>query len=87
MKYYVCAVRDRAADVYGQPMFFASIGVATRSFADGVNSGDKNSALCQHPEDFDLFLIAMYDDSDGSFVSEKPRQIAIGKDCVRSAQA
>lgn len=81
----VMSVRDRAADVFGQPMFVASRGGAIRSFGDEVNRADANNALHKHPEDFDLYELGIYDDSTASFTLEdKPRQLAIGKDLVRA---
>lgn len=82
MFYKIVAIRDRAADAYGVPAFVASIGAATRSFGDECNN--KESALGQHPEDYDLYLLGEYDDSVGVFLTEgPPRMIAVGKDMVR----
>lgn len=80
MKYVIMAVRDRAADVFAQPMFFNAVGSAVRSFSDAVNGNDQNSAVCQHPEDFDLYQLGVYNDEDGSFECHVPKQVAIGKD-------
>lgn len=83
MRYKIVAVRDRAADVFGQPFFVPSIGGAIRSFGDEVNRKDSNNAFSQHPEDFDLYLLGEYDDNDGSFATVAPKQVAVGKDLVR----
>jgi len=83
MIYHIVVVRDRAADVYAQPMFVTSIGSAIRSFGDEINRADQSNMLNAHPEDFDLFQLGTYDDSSGSFDVYSPRQIAIGKDLVR----
>ena len=83
MKYLVCALRDRAADVFGQPIFVNAKGSAIRSFSDEVNNPKKETSISQHPEDFDLYFLGHYDDADGSFeVSNRPEQIAIGKDLL-----
>lgn len=80
MKSVVIAVRDRAADVYGMPQCVATIGTAIRSFSDAVN-GAGESALQKHPEDFDLYHIAVYDDATAEFECvDPPRMIAVGKD-------
>jgi len=81
MIYYVCAVRDRATDVYGQPMFVAHVAAALRIFGDEINGSQ--SMLSRHPEDFDLYLLGEYDDASGSFNCGSPRQIAVGKDCKK----
>lgn len=79
MRLKVVAIRDRAADVYGQPAFVAAIGSAIRGFSDEVNG--KDGMLSQHPEDFDLYHLGEYDDATGMFTQdERPKQIAIGKD-------
>lgn len=85
MKYVMLAVRDRAADVFGQPFFQTSIGGAIRSFSDEINRKGDNNMLAQHPEDFDLYELGSYDDNAADFeILAKPRQVAVGKDCVRS---
>lgn len=84
MKYKVVTVRDRAADLFGQPNFVLSLGVAIRSFGDNVkvpSTADRPNPLYDHADDFDLFLLAEYDDETGEFQNEeRPKQIAVGKD-------
>lgn len=83
MKYIVIAVRDRAADVYGVPMFVASRGGAIRSFADEINRPADGNVYAKHPEDFDLFEVGTFDDNSCSFdLLDRPLQIAVGKDLV-----
>lgn len=79
----IVAVRDRAADVFGQPNFVASIGGAIRAFGDQINNKEPNNALAAHPDDFDLYELGTYDDETADFNVHAPRQIAIGKDLVR----
>lgn len=86
MKRVITAVRDRAADSFGQPIFTASIGQAIRAFSDEINrqAPPQENALFAHPEDFDLYELGSFDDGDGSFeLLDKPRQVAIGKDVFR----
>jgi len=80
MKYVVVTVRDRTADVFGQPFFVARVGQAIRSFADEVNNASSDSAIAKHPEDFDLYELGSFDDETATFECGAPRQIAIGKD-------
>lgn len=77
----VLAVRDRAIDAYGTPVFVSAVGQAVRSFVDECNRPD--SQLCAHPEDYDLFLIGEFDVERGQLLPQDPRQVAIGKDCKR----
>jgi hypothetical protein len=73
-------MKDRAADAFARPMFVPSIGVAIRSFSDEINRQAEDNQLYQHPDDFDLYDLGVFDDSDASFqLHEKPIQIAIGK--------
>lgn len=81
MIYFVVAIRDRAADVFGQPVFVSSIGGAIRSFGDEVNNPE--SQIHKHPGDFDLYELGTFDDNTAQFTCSTPRQIAIGKDSVR----
>lgn len=84
MKYVICSVRDRAADVFGAPFFSVSVGVAIRGFNDAVNNtADVNNAMAHHPEDFDLYHLGFYHDQHAKFeLLDAPLQIAIGKDVV-----
>lgn len=83
MIYKVLAIRDRAANVFGQPIFSTSTGGAIRSFSDAINGGD--AMLSKHPGDFDLWELGVYTDGDGLFSQDKPFQVAIGKDLVVKA--
>lgn len=87
MKYVVVCVRDVCADLWGQPHFQATIGMAQRSFMDGVNAKDApNNILAQHPEHFELYHLGHYNDEDGSFdLLPKPRQLLLGSNCVTKA--
>lgn len=81
----VVAIRDRAIDAFGQPAFVPTLGAAVRGFGDEVNN--RESALNAHPEDYDLYHLADFDNESGKFQQlEQPRQIAIGKDLVQGAR-
>jgi len=81
--YKVLAIRDRAANVFGQPIFVTATGAGIRSFSDAINGGDQT--LTKHPEDFDLWELGVYTDNDGVFTQDKPFQVAVGKDLVVKA--
>lgn len=78
---YVCAVFDSAAGTYGNPVFSPAVGQVLREFSDQVNSGDKQSPLVGHPEDFALWLLAVFDDEQGTFTVPDE-----GKRCLARAQ-
>jgi len=84
MKQVVVSVRDRAADTFGRPFFVVAVAQAIRSFSDEVNRADKDNPLFNHPEDFDLYELASFDDDSGLFVAlSQPRMVAVGKDLKR----
>lgn len=80
MRYIVVAVRDRAADAYGVPVFVASLGQGIRSFSDEVNRDAEGNAMAAHPDDFDLYSLGTYDDATGNFECSIPKQVCVGKD-------
>jgi hypothetical protein len=80
MRYKIIAIRDRAVDAFGVPIFVANLGGAIRSFGDEVKRVDPTNNMNKHPEDYDLFHIGDYDDSTAEFHPIRPVQIAIGKD-------
>lgn len=79
--YKVCAIRDRALDAFMQPIFVPSLGLAIRSFSDEVNRPE--SPMHAHPDDYDLYEIGSYDDSNANLMMVEARQVAIGKDLKR----
>lgn len=85
MKFVICAVRDRAVDQFNTPFFVAALGQAVRSFSDEVNRVAEGNQMNMHPEDFDLYTLGSYESDDGSFVTDKPRMVAVGKDHARMA--
>jgi hypothetical protein len=80
MKLVICAVKDRAADAYGRPMYVPSVGVAIRSFQDEINRSDADNQLYNHPDDFDLYEFGEFDDNSGVFeLHEQPKLLSLGK--------
>lgn len=68
MKQFVVAVFDRAASVFGRPFYVQATGQAIRSFTDEVNRKDaERGDFARHPDDFDLWQLAVYDDNAGAF--------------------
>lgn len=80
---YICAVKDRAADVFGQPFFVAARQVAVRSFQDAVNNRHEPSDISKHPDDFDLYVLGLFDDASGSLQPAQLELVARGKDLVK----
>lgn len=76
----VIAVRDSAAGAFARPIFVPSIGIGTRSFADEVNRASDDNQMYRHPEDFELWHIADFDEEKGAFIPVEVRCLARGKD-------
>jgi len=82
MIYSVCAVRDRAVDGFGTPIFVPHLGSAVRSFQDEINRSE--SALHAPPEDYDLYSIGTFDDATASLEPCAPVMLVTGKQSLRS---
>jgi len=81
MIHYVISVKDRAADVYNRPFFVPHRNVAIRDFTDEVNRDVADNQLSKHPDDFDLYLLGLFDDNAGCFITEDtPVVLVRGKD-------
>jgi len=77
----IVSVKDSAAEAFGRPMYLQSLGIAIRSFTDEVNREDKDNQLFNHPDDFDLYELGVFDDSLGRYeLRENPTVIVRGKD-------
>lgn len=63
MKQVIVAVRDSKTDAFGRPIFVAAAGAAIRSFDDEVNRSDSENQMFNHPGDFALYELGIYDDS------------------------
>lgn len=83
MRYVVCAVRDRAANTFGTPFYSVAVQSALRNFQDAINNSQDGNVMNHHPEDFDLYHLGYFHDSNGKFEClESPVQLAVGKDVV-----
>ena len=85
MKMIVCSIKDRAADAFGRPFYVPAVGVAIRSFQDEVNRAAEDSQIYQHPDDFDLFDLGVFDDSTGLFqLNDSPLLLMLGNQAKAS---
>jgi hypothetical protein len=83
MKLKMYAVKDKATEMYGNPMFLVATGQAIRSFTDEINNKeDRQNQLAKHPEHFELYELGEYDTDDGSFKTISPNCLIRGIDCV-----
>lgn len=67
MIHHVFSVKDTNAETFGRPFFVPAVGVALRSFADEVNRDASDNLYFNHPEDFILYSLGIWDDNSGIF--------------------
>lgn len=73
----VASVYDAKVGVYFQPFFARTRAEALRSFSDTVNQ--QGHIFNKHPEDFTLFVLAVWDENTGGFVNTKaPESLGSG---------
>jgi len=80
MKLIIAIVRDRAAEAFARPMFLPSVGTAIRSFTDEVNRNNEENIMHHHPDDFELYDVGVFDDSNCKFeLYDQPKLLVTGK--------
>lgn len=80
MKLFSCAVRDLATEAFGRPFYVNHTALAVRSFSDEVNNPE--SELGRHAKDYELWLLAVFDDANGVYESN-PERLARASDLVK----
>lgn len=81
MKLKVVSVYDSAVQAFMRPIFVAAVGAAVRSFTDEMNRPE--SEMHRHPQDYVLYELGEFDDSDGSMVSiTPPKMLVRGSDVI-----
>lgn len=83
MRFFIVAIRDMVAEAYSVPQFVVNIGATVRGFGDEIRrpKPDGNPAALQdHPEDFNMYSLGEYDDSNGVFELHAAKLIAQGRD-------
>lgn len=83
MKLIMTAIRDSKTDQFDRPMFTISVGQAVRSFADAVNRQEADNMLYQHPEDYELFEIGIFDTDTAGMEVKKPASVALASNFKR----
>jgi hypothetical protein len=75
MELVMFSVYDKAVGAYMRPFFMQSDGQALRAFIDDCTAAD--SPVASHPEDYALFRVGRWYDSEGTLVPEEP--VCIGR--------
>lgn len=79
MTYKMFSVYDKTSELYGQPFFSNTNGSGIRAFGDECKRA--GSAFFAHREDYDLFVVGLFDDSSGLLTAVVPAErIARGSD-------
>lgn len=81
MKQVVMAVRDSAVGSYMRPFCAPSVPAAVRSFGDEVNRA--GSEMAQHPEDYELYQVSVFDEEAGTFEPFAPVLTVRAKDLIK----
>lgn len=86
MVYKVVAVGDKKAGCFNRPFFVHTNEVAIRSFGSEVNSGNQDSALTHHPEDFVLYELGSWDEGTGVLKAlDMPHPLVSGVEVLRKS--
>jgi len=76
MKHHLFTIFDEKAEVFLPPFFSPTIGIATRAFADTINSHDHQ--FSKHPSDYTLFQLGFFDDHDAHMESGVKKSLGNG---------
>lgn len=73
-------VRDSKAEIYAPPFFQKTHAEAERTFTQVARDGKSQVSL--FPQDYDLYFVGTYDDSNGKFSPiDTPQHIIKAVDC------
>lgn len=75
MKMIVLSIFDTQVEAFMRPFFAQTEGQAVRMFYDEVKA--QNSPMGAHPEDYALFRIGTFQDSNALIEPETPKRIAL----------
>lgn len=75
-KILIVAVRDAKTEMFMQPWFAPTPGVAERSFTEAVNANREHDLVSKYPEDFALFRLGTFDEVTGKIEGDlQPQQL------------
>lgn len=84
MKKVIVAIRDTKLNAFMNPFVADTRPVALRAFSDAV--ADAKCPVSQHPEDYDLYVLAEVDITDGTVTPVTPIvHLASATELVRNA--
>ena len=80
MKLNMYSIYDTAASAYTSPFFMHNDGLAIRAFQDNANTAE--SQINKHPQQFHLYKVAEWDDSNASIKTLEPECIAYAHELI-----
>lgn len=81
MQKLLISVRDSKAESWSAPFVADNKAVALREFGTLVQDG--RTIVGQHPADFDIFVVGIFDSTDGEVESLDPEHLANGLDFTK----
>ena len=81
MNHLLFTIYDEKAEVFLPPFFVPTIGLATRAFQDAINSTDGHQ-FSKHPQDYTLFKLGYFDDSNAEMVSIDKQSLGNGVEFI-----
>jgi len=86
-KLVVLAVLDSAVSAFNRPFFVPARGAGIRAFMDEVGRKNPDNAMFNHPSDFALYELGLWDEESGMFESKSvPERIAQAADFCHSEE-
>lgn len=82
MKIQYYCIRDIKSNTFNRPFGGLTVEQVKRSIYSGIKQGD--SEIAQFPEDFELYLIADFDDQTGIITGQQPAMICNCREIVSS---
>lgn len=80
----IVSIRDKKADTYSRPFTCPSIGTAIRTFSDEVQRSDQTNHLHNHPSDFTLYHLGMFNEDTGVIEAfTQPKLIIEADQCTK----
>lgn len=76
MKHNIYSIYDTKAECYTLPFYYQHDGQALRIFSDWVN--DDSNPFSKHPEDYTLFKIGIYDETNATLEQSKIESLSTG---------
>lgn len=76
----------KTGQIHGAPFIHYGEGDAIRAFSDAVNTGQKDSLIAMHPEDYELFFLGYFEPSTGVLHENIPQSVITGDKLVVVAE-